>query len=129
MLRRTLLGSAGAVVAAPAIVRAQGQNGVALVIGNSKYHWESSLPNVKRDAPDVAKRFQALGLRTELVEDAGRESMARALQKFADSARGARFAAFYFAGHGVYWEKQSYLVPVDADLGDPRTVKIGRAHV
>jgi len=107
---------------APAIVRAQGQNGVALVIGNSKYHWESSLPNVRRDAPDIAKRFQALGLKTELVEDAGRESMSRALQKFADAARGARFAAFYFAGHGVYWEKQSYLVPVDADLTDPRTV-------
>jgi hypothetical protein len=29
----------------PSVVRAQGQsNGVALVIGNSKYHWESNEP-------------------------------------------------------------------------------------
>ena len=36
--------------AAPAIVQAQGQAGVALVIGNSTYTWEASLPNAKRDA-------------------------------------------------------------------------------
>jgi hypothetical protein len=121
--RRTLLvGSAALALPAPAIVRAQGQNGVALVIGNSKYQWESSLPNVKRDVPDIAKRFQALGLKTELLENLGREGMNRALERFADATRGARFAAFYFAGHGVYWDKQSYLVPVDADLADSKTV-------
>ncbi len=121
--RRTLfVGSAALALPAPAIVRAQGQNGVALVIGNSKYQWESSLPNVKRDVPDIAKRFHALGLKTELLENLGREGMNRALEKFAEATRGARFAAFYFAGHGVYWDKQSYLVPVDADLADPKTV-------
>lgn len=55
--RRTLLAAAGGLIASPAIVRAHGQsNGVALVIGNSKYRCEASLPNVKRDAPAVAKR-------------------------------------------------------------------------
>ena len=110
-------------LAAPAIVRAQVQNGVALVIGNSKYQWEASLPNVRRDAPDVARRFQALGLKTEVLENVGREAMGRALEKFGEAARGAHFAAFYFAGHGVYWEKQSYVVPVDADLADPAAAK------
>ena len=62
-------------LAAPAIVQAQGQTGVALVIGNSKYKWEASLPNAKRDATDVAKAFQALGLKTELVQDIGRDAM------------------------------------------------------
>jgi hypothetical protein len=41
--RRSLL-AVGAVLAAPSIVRAQNQNGVALVIGNSKYQWEAPLP-------------------------------------------------------------------------------------
>ena len=54
--RGVLLGS-GALLAAPAIVQAQGQTGVALVIGNSKYKWEASLPNARRDATDVAKAF------------------------------------------------------------------------
>lgn len=122
--RRTLLAGAGSLIASPAILRAQGQgNGVALVIGNSKYRWEASLPNVKRDAPAIAKRFQELGLKTELFQDAGRDAMRQAVDKFAASARGARLAAFYFAGHGASWEKDTYLVPEDADLANPRAVQ------
>ena len=122
--RRGLLAGAGSLLTAPAIVRAQGQaTGVALVIGNSKYHWEAQLPNVQRDAPDMAKRFQALGLKTQLVQDAGRDAMNRAFEDFGKAANGANFAAFYFAGHGASWGKDTYLVPVDADLSTPSTVQ------
>ena len=76
--RRALLASATGTLAAPFIVRAQGQNGVALVIGNSKYKWEASLPNAKSDAADVARTFEAMGLKTNLVNDAGRAEMLEA---------------------------------------------------
>jgi hypothetical protein len=121
--RRSVLAAAGGFLSSPAIVRAEGQAGVALVIGNSKYKWEASLPNVQRDAPDVAKRFQALGLKTELLQDARQDAMRAALDKFAAAARGANLAAFYFAGHGALWEKDTYLVPQDADLNNPATVQ------
>lgn len=122
--RRALLAGAVSVVAAPAIVRAQGQMaGVALVIGNSKYLWEAPLPNVRRDVPEIARRFQAMGLKTELLQDVGRDALQRAVDAFASSSRGANLAAFYFAGHGAAWEKDTYLVPVDADLKDPSAVK------
>src|SRR5215471_1845561 len=111
MARRALLAGAGGLLVSPAIVRGQTQNGVALVIGNSKYKWEASLPNVRRDAPDVAKAFQALGLKTELVQDAGRDALIATVDKFKSVARGASLAAFYFAGHGASWDKDSYLVP------------------
>lgn len=114
--RRTALAAMGSALAAPSIVRAQGRNGVALVIGNSTYRWEATLPNVRRDAPDVARRFDQLGLRTELLQDLDGNALRAAIQKFGGAARGAPLAAFYFAGHGVYWEKQSYIVPADADL-------------
>lgn len=123
LLRRSLLAGAGGLLAAPPIVRAQGANGVALVVGNAKYKWEASLPNVGRDAPDVAKRFQAMGLRTELIQDADRNAMLAAIDKFKSAVSGANLAAFYFAGHGVSWDKQTYVVPVDADLSDPKTAK------
>lgn len=110
-------------LAAPA-VRAQGKTtGVALVIGNAKYQWEAQLPNVRRDAPDIAKRFQAYGLKTELLQDVGRDSMRRAIETFASASRGANLAAFYFAGHGATWAKETYLVPVDGDLSSPNTVQ------
>src|SRR6185503_19270071 len=53
--RRTILTGASSLLAAPVPLRAQPQSaGVALVIGNSKYKWEAPLPNVRRDARDVA---------------------------------------------------------------------------
>lgn len=121
--RRGLLVSTAIGLAAPAIVRAQGQNGVALVIGNSKYSWEAPLPNARRDSTDMAHCFDAMGLRTELLQDAGRGAMEQALEKLAHASSGAPLAAFYFAGHGAAWEKNTYLVPVDSDLSDPATVK------
>src|SRR5471032_2279615 len=108
--RRTLLAGAGGLLASPAIVRAQGQaSGVALVIGNSKYEWEASLPNVKRDVTDIATRFRALELKTELLENLRRDAMNAAIARFAEASRGANFAALYFAGHGVYWAGKSYI--------------------
>lgn len=123
MRRRTLLTSTPLVVAAPAIVRAQGQNRVALVIGNSRYRHESSLPNPKRDSADVAARFKAYGLQTELVEDADRARMQQALDQLAERAKGADLAAFYYAGHGLYWDTDAYMVPVDGDLSSPDKVR------
>ncbi|MEI6200941.1 MAG: caspase family protein, partial [Enhydrobacter sp.] len=121
--RRGIFAGVGGLLASPAIVRAQGQNGVALVIGNSKYLWEAQLPNVKRDAPDMAKRFQALGLQTVLLQDASLEAMRQAVEKFKAAASGANLAVFYFAGHGVTWANESYLVPTDTDLNTPGVVK------
>lgn len=122
--RRQLVGGAAGLLAAPSIIQAQSRaNGVALVIGNSKYQWEASLPNVRRDAPDIAKQFQQLGLKTELLQDLGRDALVAALEKFRIAARGADLAAFYFAGHGASWARDTYIVPVDTDLSTPSVVK------
>ncbi len=120
--RRHLLAAAGASLAFPSVHARAAVNGAALVIGNSKYQWEASLPNVKRDAPDMAKQFQALGLKTELVLDAGRDAMKRAIDTFKSTLKGTEFAAIYFAGHGAQWVKDSYVVPIDADLSTPNAV-------
>jgi hypothetical protein len=110
-------------LAAPSIVRAQGRNGVALVIGNSKYQWEASLPNVKRDVTDMARTFEAMGLKTELVHDAGLDTMREAIARLGAAARGVELAFFYFAGHGVTLSAGdiAWLVPADADLTVPKT--------
>lgn len=121
--RSVIIATAASALTSSYAARAQASNGVALVIGNSKYKWEAQLPNVRRDAPDVARRFQQFGLKTELLQDASHDAMKQAIDKFSSSARGANFAAFYFAGHGAQWEKDSYIVPADADLGTPSIAK------
>ena len=120
--RRGVLGVAGAFMLPAAFARAQGA-GVALVIGNSRYLKEAALPNPKRDTTDIAARFKAYGLQTELVQDADRATMAKAIAEFGARAKGADFAAFYYAGHGVFWNKGTWLVPVEGDLSDPDNVK------
>lgn len=121
--RRTLLAGTAALLAAPAVVRAQAGRGAALVIGNSRYQWEASLPNVKRDAPDIARHFEALGLKTQLVEDADRKTMIAALAAFKANLGGGDLGAIYFAGHGAQWVKDSYVVPIDADLTSPNATE------
>jgi hypothetical protein len=120
--RRAVIAGAGSLLAFPAIHARAQTSGVALVIGNSKYQWESQLPNVRRDAPEIVRRFQALGLQTEFIQDVGREAMRQAIDKFKSASRGARLSAFYFAGHGVTWGRANYLVPADADLTNPNVV-------
>ena len=90
--RRAAIAGAGSLLAFPAIHARAQTSGVALVIGNSKYQWESQLPNVRRDAPDIAKRFQAFGLQTELVQDVGLAAMRQALDKFGAASNGASLA-------------------------------------
>ena len=114
--RRLLLFAGGSVLAAPSIARAQAPNGLALVVGNSNYRWEAALPNVRRDALDIAQRFEAMGLRTTLIQEADRLTLLEAIKAFGASAKDRSFAAFYFAGHGAQPNNQVHLVPVDADL-------------
>jgi hypothetical protein len=56
--RRGMVAATGALLAAPSIVRAQSQNGVALVICKLKCKREASLPHVRRDAPRIAEAFK-----------------------------------------------------------------------
>jgi hypothetical protein len=115
--RRALVTAATATpLVFPAIHARAQATGVALVIGNSKYKWEAPLPNVRRDVPDITRAFRAMGLRTELIQDAGRDAMLRAIEKFGADVRGARFAAFYFAGHGIALKRDTFIVPIDSDL-------------
>ncbi len=123
MKRRQFSRLFGAEMLAAPAVRAQAQTaGVALVIGNSKYQWEAQLPNVRRDAPDIARSFQSMGLKTELLQDVGREAMSAAIARFGSASAGANLAALYFAGHGASWANDTYLVPIDAD-SSPSTVQ------
>mgnify|MGYP003351395944 CR=1 FL=1 len=89
-----------------ALQRQTTEKRVALVIGNSKYQWETQLPNVRRDVAAVARRLQAYGLKTELLEDSGRDAeyifstqvvvsarQAHALDEFVRSHPGSRALA------------------------------------
>ncbi len=89
---------------------------VALIIGNSKYNKIAELANPTNDAQDLSASLTNIGYEVQTVIDADYETMRKALNKFSESANGAKVAMIFFAGHGIEIDKQNYLIPVDAKL-------------
>lgn len=102
-------------IACPALAAGK----VALVIGNAAYEHSPLLDNPIRDAKVVAETFEALGFETIYADDLTRREFAAVLVEFRDALEGADVAAFYYAGHGIQYEGQNYLVTVEAELVDP----------
>jgi hypothetical protein len=96
--------------------RAEAQNRVALVVGNSAYTKVPSLPNPAHDAQDVSAALTRLGFAVKTVTDADFDSMRRSLLEFGRTARNADMAVFYFAGHGVEINGSNWLLPTDIEL-------------
>lgn len=93
---------------------------VALVIGNGSYQSVSPLPNPPNDATDVANALRGLGFEVILETNADLRTMGSALNRFADLLSQGSVGLFYYAGHGIQFEGQNYLMPVDANLRDER---------
>jgi Caspase domain len=91
---------------------------VALVIGNSNYKNTPALTNPVNDATDLAHALTALGFQVTLKLDAEKRQMDQAVAQFSREATDADAALFYYAGHGMQFQGQNYVMPVDAELQD-----------
>lgn len=97
------------------------ERAVALVIGNSGYAVKP-LDNPARDARLVANALIGAGFPKDSVAlrfDLKRKPLRSELEAFVSRAAGADTALLYFSGHGMQPSAggESYLIPVDADIG------------
>lgn len=88
---------------------------VALVIGNDQYP-SDPLRNAVNDAQAVAKTLSDLGFKVMIKTNADFATMRSAAVEFAKVMEGATAAVFYYAGHGIQYRGQNFLVPTDAKL-------------
>ncbi|MDH4091856.1 MAG: caspase family protein [Cyclobacteriaceae bacterium] len=93
----------------------------ALVIGNSNYGKEIGLlKNPLNDATDVATELRKSDFDVQLVTNATyvqmREAMRKFHEKLTDGPRDQTVGLFYYAGHGVAYQDENYLVPIDAEV-------------
>jgi len=87
---------------------------VALVIGNSKYKAVDQLGNPARDAKLIADALSRAGFaNVRTLIDGSRDDMSAALKKFSADAANADWAVIYYAGHGIEYDGNNFLVPVD----------------
>ncbi|MFN9624250.1 MAG: caspase family protein [Cyanobacteriota bacterium] len=87
----------------------------ALVIGNSAYA-EERLANAVNDANAVARALQDIGFKVTLILDADKRTIDEQVTSFSRSLGPGEIGLFYFSGHGVQVEGETYLVPVNAQL-------------
>jgi uncharacterized caspase-like protein len=93
---------------------------VALVIGNGAYVEAPPLENPANDATDMHAALGRLGFDSELVVDADRVSLERAIRRFGDRAVGAEAAMLFYAGHAVEVAGRNHLIPVSASIRSDR---------
>src|SRR3954465_11590342 len=89
----------------------------ALVIGNAKYpDAEAPLKEPVNDAKDVADELKRCGFDVESGDNLNGEAMRRALDRLYARIRPGSVALIFFSGFGIQSARQSYLIPVDAQI-------------
>jgi formylglycine-generating enzyme required for sulfatase activity len=90
---------------------------VALVIGNNSYPDASTpLSSTIRDARTLSEELRRNGFDVDLKENVGREDMQRAIDSFTGKIRNGTAALLYFGGYGIQVARQTYLLPVNAQV-------------
>jgi tetratricopeptide (TPR) repeat protein len=98
----------------PHAAPAQPGRRVALVIGNGAYPGRARLANPANDADDVAAALMKVGFDVVKGTDLSLAGFGQMIASFRDKAVGAEVALFYYAGHGMQFDDQNWLLPVDA---------------
>jgi lipoprotein NlpI len=89
----------------------------ALVIGNAKYpDAEAPLKEPINDAKDIADELKRDGFDVETGENLTGDAMRRALERLYARVKPKSVALIFFSGFGVQSARQSYLIPVDAQI-------------
>jgi Caspase domain len=90
---------------------------IALVIGNADYKVKR-LNNPRNDARLVAQSLQAAGfslINGRVQLDLDNDSMRDAIRAFGRQLSPNTVAVLYYSGHGIEYQGENYLVPIDAD--------------
>jgi len=89
----------------------------ALVIGNAKYpDAEAPLKEPINDARDIAEELKRDGFNVDIGENLTSEQMRRAFERLYGKIKPGSVALIFFSGFGVQSSRQSYMIPVDAQI-------------
>ncbi len=110
-----LMMSAGPLV--PPVAADNRADRFALVIGNAKYpDAEAPLKEPINDARDVADELKRDGFNVEVGENLSGDAMRRAFDKLYGRIKPGSVALIFFSGFGIQSGRQSYMIPVDAQI-------------
>src|SRR5229473_4140337 len=90
---------------------------IALVIGNGHYP-DASAPLTQpiNDARALTAALRGNGFDVDVVEDASRDDMNRAIDRLKSKIKPDSVVMLFFGGYGVQVGRESYMIPVDAAI-------------
>jgi uncharacterized caspase-like protein len=97
---------------------------VALIIGNGHYP-DAAAPLAQpiNDARALSASLRHDGFDVDVVEDATRDDMIRAVDRLRGKIRSDSVVMLFFGGYGVQVGRESYMIPVDATIWKERDVR------
>jgi len=96
----------------------------ALVIGNAKYpDADSPLKEPVNDARSVADELKRDGFTVEVGENLTGDGMRRAFERLYGQIKPGSVALIFFSGYGIQSNRQSFLIPVDAQIWTEANVR------
>ncbi|GIQ77333.1 caspase domain-containing protein [Bradyrhizobium sp. ma5] len=103
---------------------AAGASRLALIIGNGHYP-DAAAPLVQpiNDARTLSSALRREGFDVDVVEDATKDDMFRAVERMKAKIRPDTVVMLFFGGYGVQVGRESYMIPVDATIWKEADVK------
>ena len=96
----------------------------ALVIGNSEYEYAGRLRNPVNDARAIGSTLQQLGFEVTTLTNLDQRQMERSIKQFGRQLRDSKGVGFfYYAGHGMQFNGENYLLPTDIDPSTEEDVR------
>jgi uncharacterized caspase-like protein len=90
---------------------------IALVIGNGRYpDANAPLTQPINDARALTASLRRNGFDVDVVEDASKDDMSRAVDRLKSKIRPDSVVMLFFGGYGVQAGRESYMLPVDARI-------------
>src|ERR1700726_850856 len=111
------LDAARAIATEPSADVAKRPSRVALVIGNGHYPAAGApLSQPINDARALTAALRHNGFDVDVVEDASRDDMSRAIERLKSKVRPDSVVMLFFGGYGIEAGRESYMIPVDAAI-------------
>jgi Caspase domain/Tetratricopeptide repeat len=114
-IRLTLL--VALILSAASIAPSFAADRFALVIGNAKYpDADAPLKEPINDARDIADELKRDGFSVDIGENLNGEGMRRAFERLYGHVKPGTVALVFFSGFGIQSNRQSFMIPVDAQI-------------
>ena len=112
-----LLSALVATIGVRQVCAQQGESRVALAIGNADYpDAEAPLKETLGNTRALADELKRQGFEVDVGENLTKEAMRAAIERFYGKIKPDSTALIFFSGYGIQSNRQTYIVPVNAQI-------------